>query len=87
MSTIRKFGSKNMVEMSLGNKKVLFSYETPVVVFDGDNYFITNEKFSTTTTRQINFYMRQESHPNSRNPNHLTQELLEKLAKKLHLIP
>lgn len=83
MSTIRKFGSKNMVEMTLGNKKVLFSYQTPVVVFDGENYFITTEKFSTTTTRQINFYMREVG---GRNPNYLQQDLLERLAKSLHLI-
>lgn len=83
MSTIRKFGSKNMVEMSLGDKKVLFSYQTPVVVFDGENYFITTEKFSTTTTRQINSYMREVG---VRNPNYLQQDLLERLAKSLRLI-
>lgn len=84
MSTIRKFGAKNMVEMSVGNKKVLFSYDTPVVVFDGENYFITASKFSTTTSRQINFYMREVG---GYNPNYLQQELLEKLAKRLGLIP
>ena len=84
--TIRKFGAKDMFELSKGNMKVMYSYKTPVVVFDGENYFITTEKFSTTTTRQINFYMKQERHPNSCTPNYLTQDLLEKLARKLNLI-
>lgn len=58
---IRKFGDKNMTEMTIGKKRVLFSYTTPVVVFDGVDYFVTTKKFSRTTSRHINFYLNEEA--------------------------
>lgn len=84
-TTLRKFGSKQMIEMSNtdGSKKLMFSYTTPVVVFSGGEYFITSEKFSTTTTRQINFYLRQENHPAARKPNYLNPDLFHTLVKSL----
>jgi hypothetical protein len=59
MTITRKFGSKNMREIYFPNgKSILFSYSTPVVVWDGDStFFRTTEKYSTTTTRQINFFL------------------------------
>jgi hypothetical protein len=80
---IRKFGSKNMTEMTVGAKKVLFSYKTPVVIFDGENYFVTGERFSTTTTRQINFYLREVQ---ASEVSTLSPDLFLKLGKKLGLI-
>jgi hypothetical protein len=83
MSNIRKFGSKNMTEMTVGTKKVLFSYKTPVVIFDGENHFVTSERFSTTTTRQINFYLREVQ---ASEVSTLSPDLFQKLGKKLGLI-
>lgn len=87
-TTIRRFGAKNMVEIasSDGTKKVLFSYNTPVVVFTGNEYFITTEKFSSTTSKQIGFYMRQETHPNARTPNHLNPDLFATLVKTVPFV-
>lgn len=59
---VKKFGAKNMRELQYPNgKKVMYSYETPVVFFDGKEYFTCQEKYSVTTTRQINFYFNQET--------------------------
>jgi hypothetical protein len=59
---IKKFGAKNMKELQYPNgKKVMISYETPVVLFDGTDYFTCTEKYSPTTTRQINYYFREET--------------------------
>lgn len=71
-----------MVEETIGDKKVLFSYKTPVVIFDGEHYFTTNEYFSTTTTRQINFYLREVQ---AKSVSKLAPDLFHKLGKKLGL--
>lgn len=59
---IKKFGAKNMKELQFPTgKKVMISYETPVVFFDGHEYYTCTEKYSVTTTKQINFYLREET--------------------------
>lgn len=70
MTITRKFGSKNMREIHFPDgSSIVFSYTTPVVVVDEKgNIFVTTEKYSTTTTRQINFFLntaRQEGRINS----------------------
>ena len=58
---IRKFGDKNMTEVTVGGRKILYSYSTPVVVFDGVDYLVTTKKFSRTTCRHISFYLNEEA--------------------------
>jgi len=59
---VKKFGAKNMKELQYPNgMKVMVSYKTPVVLFDGKEYFTCTEKFSRTTSKQINFYLREET--------------------------
>lgn len=58
----KRFGDKQMTEtFGAKGRKVMVSYEEPVVVVDGNNYFVTEEKFSKTTTRHINVYLIQEN--------------------------
>ncbi len=47
--------ASNMTEIEVGNKRVLFSYKTPVAFIDEfGRQFITSKKWSATTTRHIN---------------------------------
>ena len=81
---IKKFGDKNMTEVTVGSKKILYSYQTPVVVFDGSEYFVTNKKFSRTTSKHINFYLTEETHTGplrAFNPRRVDQNVLEKLIE------
>lgn len=55
--------ASNMTELTLGDKKVLFSYKTPVASYEknltgGFTYFKTNYKWSATTTRHINKWLK-----------------------------
>ena len=50
---LRKIGS-NMSTMTLSGTEVLFSYATPVAYRSGGRYYVTDEKFSVTTTRHVN---------------------------------
>lgn len=80
--SIRKFGSKQMHEVTVGKAKVLYSYQEPVVIFDGEHYFTTTEHFSTTTTRQINFYFREVQ---ASSVSRLDPDLFNKLGRRLNL--
>jgi hypothetical protein len=48
----------NMTEIEIGNKKILFSYQTPVaykeLTPEGMSWYRTNKFWSRTTTRHIN---------------------------------
>lgn len=49
---------KNMVELRINGKRVLFSYETPVAChIPGQGFFKTEEFFSSTTNRHINKWL------------------------------
>jgi hypothetical protein len=79
---IKQFGSKSLTEVTVGGRKILYSYQTPVVLFDGETYFVTNKKFSKTTTRHINFYLGEEAKTGpyrAFNPVKIDQDQLEKL--------
>jgi hypothetical protein len=54
---IRKFGSKQLQEITVGDKPVLVSYKTPVAIKIGGELFVTTQKFSTTTSKHITHYM------------------------------
>ena len=48
----------NMNEIIVGEKRILFSYKTPVAVYTNDNtVHITSKKWSKTTTRHINTWI------------------------------
>lgn len=80
--SIKHFGSKSLTEVTVDGKKILYSYQTPVVVFDGQTYFVTTQKFSRTTSKHITFYLNEEvkSGPfRAFNPVRIDQDQLEKL--------
>ena len=83
INKIKKFGSKSLTEVTIGNKRILYSYTTPVVVFDGQDYFVTNKNFSKTTTRHINFYLGEEAKTGpfrAFTPHRVDQDVLERLV-------
>lgn len=47
----------NMTELTVGNTAVLFSYQTPVAGYDDQGAFRTDQHYSVTTTRHINYYL------------------------------
>ena len=54
--------ASNMTEVKIGDKKVLFSYETPVACYNPglirtNPYFKTNKFWSKTTTKHINKWL------------------------------
>lgn len=60
-SSRNRFGNKQMCEIvGAKNRKMMVSYQTPVVIVDGDNYFVTEEWFSSTTSKHINHYLKLE---------------------------
>lgn len=79
INMIRKFGSKELKEITKTDKKVLVSYETPVAVRFGDDLFVTNERFSNTTTKHINLYLREM--PSTVVVNRVDQSVIRKLAQ------
>lgn len=49
----------NQTLLTLGENEVLFSYETPVAGYNERiGWFRTEEKFSVTTTKHINRYLK-----------------------------
>ena len=55
---LRKLGS-NQTEISVGDNLVLFSYNTPVAAWvRGRGWLRTEQKFSKTTTKHINAWLR-----------------------------
>lgn len=56
---IRKFGAKQLKEVTNthNSRKVLVSYSTPVAVVVADQLFVTEHKFSVTTSKHITYYM------------------------------
>ena len=76
---IRKFGAKQLKEITKDAKRVLVSYSTPVAVRVGDEVFVTNERFSNTTTKHINLYLREM--PSTVAVCRVDQSVIEKLSK------
>ena len=48
---------KNQTELINGNKVIFFSYNTPVAACIENEYFITEKRWSGTTTRHINKWL------------------------------
>ena len=77
---ITKFGQKSLKEISNQENSVLYSYTTPVVVKQGTSYFVTEKKYSITTTKHINYYLKLNKFPNTQT---VAQDHINKLAKEL----
>lgn len=74
---LEKLGNNKTAVMT-GNKKVYFSYNTPVVVRVGQQVYKTEQYFSPTTSRHINIFLEMEPHRTG--AMELTQEQIEELA-------
>ena len=46
-----------VTELIIDDKTIMFSYQTPVAGYDDQGAFRTEQKYSTTTSRQINQYL------------------------------
>ena len=65
----------NQTEITTGNRSVLYSYSTPVVVqVHGVGYFRTETRHSVTTSRHINKYL------DGRNATTVTQDQINSFA-------
>lgn len=76
---IRKFGAKQLKEITKADRKVLVSYTTPIAVRIGDDLFVTSQRFSNTTTKHINLYLREM--PSTVVVNRVDQSVIVKLAQ------
>ena len=81
MRNITKYGQKNLRSVSTnGLDKVLYSYTTPVAIVQNGEYFVTEQKFSVTTSKHINFFLKREKAPTSIK---ISQESIQEKAKQL----
>jgi hypothetical protein len=65
----------NQTEINTGDRSVLYSYSTPVVVqVHGVGYFRTATRHSVTTSRHINSYL------DGRNATTVTQDQIDSFA-------
>ena len=56
-----KLIASNMTEISINSVgTILFSYETPVAAYTPDGIFRTSKKWSSSTSRHINKWLRDE---------------------------
>jgi len=55
---IKQYGAKQLFKITYPNHKLLLSYKTVIGVKEtGELWRFTNEKFSVTTTRQLNYFI------------------------------
>lgn len=60
LQSVRKYGAKQMrVFQYSDDREVLFSYSTVVAVRLKGDVFVTQDKYSSTTTKHINIYLRE----------------------------
>ena len=52
-----KIVGANQTEVHMTDSVVFFSYETPVAAQINGQYFVTDRKFSRTTTKHINSWL------------------------------
>lgn len=73
--------NSNAVIVEIGTQKVLFSYHTPVVVYDCETnvYSVTSKWHSTTTSKHINKFIKliEKAHAGATRGDDLTQEQLD----------
>jgi hypothetical protein len=66
---------KNQTELHIGNKIIFISYETPVAACIDGQFFVTEKKWSTTTSKHINTWI------NGRNAEIRPQAIFDNLIK------
>jgi hypothetical protein len=66
---------KNKTELHIGNKIIFISYETPVAACIDGQFFKTDKKWSTTTSKHINTWI------NGRNAEIRPQAIFDNLIK------
>jgi hypothetical protein len=66
---------KNKTELHIGNKIIFISYETPVAACIDGQFFVTEKKWSTTTSKHINTWI------NGRNAEIRPQAIFDNLIK------
>jgi len=74
--------ASNMTEVEVGNKVILFSYQTPVAYHDlGVGYAKTNKHWSATTSRHINKWLKLNGYSAERGDGlrEVDQEVLDSL--------
>ena len=74
----------NMTEVELGDKTILFSYQTPVAYHEaGIGYAKTSKRWSNTTSRHINQWLELNGYDASRGDGlrEVSQEELDNLVK------
>lgn len=75
--SVKSIGS-NQTEVIHGEVRVLVSYETPVAVHvSGVGYYVTDKKWSSTTTRHINKWLRKHGASKAEK---ISQKALEHMA-------
>jgi len=79
---VTKFGNKNCFLVSFDkNDGLFFSYKTPVAATIRGNLFVTEEKYSTTTSRHISHYIKHCGYPKvNEMPEAFFEALLEALG-------
>lgn len=65
----------DMTELELGDKTILFSYQTPVAYHEHGVYYMTTKYFSRTTSRHINIWL------HGKPPLPVRQEVLDGMIK------
>ena len=53
-----KLLKKNLTEIDIDNKRVLFSYRTPVAYYENGKFYKTTRYWSKTTSRHINSWQK-----------------------------
>jgi hypothetical protein len=71
--------SKNATELVLNKYRILYSYSTPVVAINRETkkVMVTNQFYSSTTSKHINAYLKETS---TENYETVDQIVLDKLA-------
>lgn len=75
---LRNLGA-NQTEVTVGDKTVLFSYNTPVAYSDGTWTYVTSKKWSVTTSRHINKWI--SKFAPARYPLDISQEKIDAVLK------
>ena len=74
----------NMTEVEIGDKTILFSYKTPVAYHEtGIGYAKTSKRWSNTTSRHINQWLKLKGYDASRGDGlrEVSQDELDNLVK------
>jgi hypothetical protein len=66
---------KNQTELHINDKIIFISYETPVAACIDGQFFVTEKKWSTTTSKHINTWI------NGRNAEIRPQAIFDNLIK------